>query len=326
MGRDYPSIESGRFMESMPIEQVRFNQRQGTRFHSIANTLYLPADCKVIRISETPKPEDDAPCCSYYGSEEQVLSPGNLADLTMQIRHKTSALTIVDQGSLLTINRTEFRKAAGIVHLIQEHGLRQADAETLVKEASIHNYVSVRVKYAQEMPMILADQPGASIPMSEPQGFSGMPGSTNGAATVSTGESLTSVPGAQHNGRIRMPVDTSMLQLAQLATQNGDKELFDTASLGSLLKETNEDQLISEFVSDWLGSLDKLGRMILVFYWHNEELAERFGEKDLPRLEDVLRNAFDVLGDVVLFVQEKTVEPLGHADSKVGPDISDAAR
>lgn len=175
--------------------------------------------------------------------------------------------------------------------------------------------------------MMLSEESGNSFPMHDPQQYGASVGSNSGAASVGTDEALIHTPLSNIGQRTQQPApDADLLQLAQQSAQGGDKELFDTASLGSLLKETNEDQLISEFVSDWLGSLDKLGRMILVFYWHNEELAERFGEKDLPRLEDVLRNAFDVLGDVVLFVQEKTVEPLGYADAKLGPDISDAGR
>jgi hypothetical protein len=81
-------------------------------------------------------------------------------------------------------------------------------------------------------------------------------------------------------------------------------------------------------------ALDKLGRILFMFYWHQEEFEDRYGKQDLPELEDSLRNAFEVLGDVVLFLKEKTVgggpgalnsTGVGSADAGE-PNIQEAAR
>ena len=44
------------------------------------------------------------------------------------------------------------------------------------------------------------------------------------------------------------------------------------------------------------------------FYWHQEEFEDRYGKSDLPELEDSIRNAFESLGDITLFLKEKTIE------------------
>ncbi len=53
----------------------------------------------------------------------------------------------------------------------------------------------------------------------------------------------------------------------------------------------------------WVGSS-------FLFYWHNEEFADRYGKGDMPELENTLRNAFEMLGDLILFLKEKDVSPL----------------
>jgi hypothetical protein len=71
-------------------------------------------------------------------------------------------------------------------------------------------------------------------------------------------------------------------------------------------------------------AVDKLGRLLFMFYWHQEEFADRYGKADLPELEDSIRNAFETLGDVVLFLKEKTIEP--GLDDVSDPNIDEAAR
>jgi hypothetical protein len=73
-----------------------------------------------------------------------------------------------------------------------------------------------------------------------------------------------------------------------------------------------------------------------MFYWHNEEFEDRYGKQDLPELEDSLRNAFETLGDLTLFLMEKTVsrgDGLNASDGGGGmgaggsePNIEESAR
>jgi hypothetical protein len=48
--------------------------------------------------------------------------------------------------------------------------------------------------------------------------------------------------------------------------------------------------------------------MLFLFYWHQEEFEDRYGKSDLPELEDSLRNSFEALGDLSLFLKEKTID------------------
>jgi hypothetical protein len=69
--------------------------------------------------------------------------------------------------------------------------------------------------------------------------------------------------------------------------------------------------------------MDRIGRILFSFYWHGEEMQDRYGKKDMPELEESLRNAFEAVGDVVLFLKQKTVEPF--PEEGFSPDLGNTA-
>jgi hypothetical protein len=83
----------------------------------------------------------------------------------------------------------------------------------------------------------------------------------------------------------------------------------DTAMIGGMLKSVRQDSLVDKHLGDLMKALDKLGRILFMFYWHGDRFADRYGKSDMPELEDSLRNAFEMLGDVILFLKQKTIEP-----------------
>jgi len=93
------------------------------------------------------------------------------------------------------------------------------------------------------------------------------------------------------------------------AAQSGQREVFDTAMVGAMLRAVRDDSLVDRYMGELTKGLDKLGRILFMFYWHGDRFAERYGKSDMPELEDSLRNAFEMLGDVILFLKQKTIEP-----------------
>ena len=47
------------------------------------------------------------------------------------------------------------------------------------------------------------------------------------------------------------------------------------------------------------------GRMLFLFYWHQEQFEERYGQAEMRKLENTLRQVFKSSGDLVLFLREK---------------------
>ena len=78
--------------------------------------------------------------------------------------------------------------------------------------------------------------------------------------------------------------------------------------VAGMLKSVRQDSIIERYLGSLVEALDSLGRLLMNFYWHQEEFEDRYGKSDLPELEDSIRNAFESLGDITLFLKEKTIE------------------
>jgi hypothetical protein len=112
------------------------------------------------------------------------------------------------------------------------------------------------------------------------------------------------------------------MQTAQQAYQQNQKEIFDTTMVESMLNTVRQDSIVDRYLGDLMKAQDRLGRLLFLLYWHSEDFADRYGEQDMPELEDTIRNAFEGLGDLVLFLKQKTVEPATLGE----PRLEEAAR
>lgn len=297
---------------------VIFNQRRGSRFKSINGNLYVPDQAKVIKIKDPPKPKkDEYPhCCSpaTSGSEPVPLMPGNLADIQLEIMQKTSELKLVADGCEAVVNDRRLPKLAALFHLIRDHGLREDVAKELLKKAESFGGMKFRVKYAYSPNPDL--QPGPSGP-GFPEAEYGDAGTYMPQQEIQPQTSFQQVQDLDPNQNDRqiydprMEFDPPSLQVAQQAQQTGQKEVFDTAMIGTMLKSVRDDTLIDRHLGDLMKALDRLGRLLFCFYWHNTDFSERFGKQDMPELEDTLRNAFEVMGDLILFLKQQGQEGRG---------------
>ena len=85
----------------------------------------------------------------------------------------------------------------------------------------------------------------------------------------------------------------------------GYKDLFNIGLIYSLLKITDADKTVKELLVEAVPLMDQAGRTLLVFYWYNDFFRDKFGPKDLPELEELLKSTFDRAGDLVLYLQRK---------------------
>jgi len=95
--------------------------------------------------------------------------------------------------------------------------------------------------------------------------------------------------------------------------------------ISGLIKSVRDSSLVDRYMGDLMKALDRLGRIYFLFLWHNDEFMERYGKSDLPELEDALRNSFEGLGDLVLFLRAKSVSPLEGTGELGEPSVDNAA-
>lgn len=308
-----------------PGDLVSFNTKSN-KFKSVNGTLYVPADAKVVTVADPPvckkcnKTELKCTCDYFsrdYSADNDVIQPGNIADVQFQIMQKTSELKVWCDQHEVVINRKRMSKLAGLFHLIKDHGLREKQAKRIITEAERIGGARFRVKYAQPF----AAMEGPSVPAyGAPEFTNGGPEYGNAQMMSGPYQEYLSVPemsASNTDPSVYDPtqlMDPMAMQTAQQAQQQGQKEVFDTSMVASMLKTVQQDSLVERYLGDLVKALDRLGRILLMFYWHNDSFMDRYGKQDLPELENNLRNAFDALGDIVIYLKQKTISSSSVAD------------
>lgn len=298
---------------------------KATSLRSSNCELDVPVGFKIFKLAEPPPPpkESDSLCACHSmeaplaGSEKRPISPGNLADIQLMLYEKTAGVKLIDLGSEVWVKDAQERrltKQAALIHLVTGHGVSEAAARAMLSLAERKQQASFRIKHAQGfhgMSGGLSGGPNAPY-FPEPDRGTEQVGYSNYPAQYPYEDEqlVPGLEGSNYDQRVYdpfYPPDQGALQVAQQAAQSGQKEVFDTTMVGSLLKAVRQDSLVDKYLGDLMKALDKIGRILMLFYWHQEEFADRYGKQDLPELEDTTRNTFDTLGDLTLFLKEKAV-------------------
>lgn len=334
--------------------KVCLNTREGSRIKSYNGLLYLPTEARLIKVKSLPKPKKDEHGCvvepvPIWGAGDHIPLC-NLADVQNEIIQKTARLKLYEDHSEVIIDSPAFGtqrmpKLAGLIHLVRDHGFDETTARELMKQAAVkglaHGAAVFRVAYGPEYPLkkealvpggmggnMIAGAPGAPA---LPEAEYGYDQTFGGAPTQYQSTEFMPVPGMESDmtdpdiyNPNNVP-DPMAVQYGQEAAGRGQKQVFDTAMLGQMLKAVREDSIVDRYLGDLLKALDRLGRILFMFYWHQEEFQERYGKADLPELEDSIRNAFEVLGDVVLYLKKKTIDTEFQGMGIEEPDVEEAA-
>lgn len=327
------------------------NRRRGSGLRSVNGELYVPADYKVITV-EAPsgaEEDDEAKDSGHSGSADTPIQPGNLIDVQFMLQGTLPQVRLHDTGAGEVWIRSErgqerMSKKAALISLVRDHGLREKQARLMLKEAAASRLrgrpVTYFVKYGQGFPLPLGTdlQPGPQAPALpppllgvEPSGLGAVPAIYPQEEFLPVDALSSQLANPSAYDPFYLP-DERAMQVAQQAVMSGQKEVFDTAMISGMLKSVRQETLIDRYLGDLMKALDKLGRILFMFYWHQEEFEDRYGKQDLPELEDSIRNAFETLGDVCLFLQEKTVKGIGSLLDGVGnpdpsePSVLEAAR
>jgi hypothetical protein len=278
----------------------------------IGETLFVPKSYKAFILQKGKPRSGNYPIGSSRSSGE--LNLGTLNDVIYKLSKTAEAKK---QGIYRMQMRTDGigftawvdghpgksrTKLASLKHLIEDHGLGQEDAETLIKEARPRHSVPYFIKYAQA-PMQgyfpepqMASEYGINAPVQYP---------------MTDTQNLGNIDSQGNRDYYRNDryIDQGARQYAEQAAGQGQKEILDASVIGGLVRTMDTDSAVDGYVGDLLLGLDRLGRILFMYYWHNDKFKERYGQQDMIELEDNLRNVFKNLGELSLFLKQKTIEP-----------------
>lgn len=336
------------------ILRVDAEGKAGTRLRAIGGELRVPGTAKFLQLKK-PYSESGGslliPCGCSDGdhSDPSPIQFGNIEDIQTIFYEKTARLKLYDADSELSISSplgtTRFSKKGAFLDLIRTHGFSEKTAKEMIHEAERNSGAIYRVQYApgfgNKVDLVKSAfsgslQPGPNAPMHDlpPELAMELLGGRNPVLTQSPSERRDLVPELDSHNTDMSAWDPwqnytaedfqKTMSTAQSAAQDGQKEVFDTSMIGGLLKAVRQDSLVDRYLGDLMKALNSLGRVLFLFYWHQEEFEDRYGKADMPELEDSLRNSFEALGDVTLFLKEKTIESPFEENAQL--DLEESAR
>jgi hypothetical protein len=331
--RDYRPLRQGVWNGS----RIRLTGYPGRRIRTTEGDVCVPLGGKILSLKkpDEKKPDGDNDAddrmmqCAPCETEPGPLEPGNLVDLRTLLANQTQPIKLYADGKDVTFNESNrMGKVAALKHLIVEVGLREKTAREILNRAEKAGRIGndfeflIEKKAAPGAPIgdMTAGAPN-SPPFPEPNiGYDPMTGSN--VPTMIDSEFNIKVPdmsASRTDRSIYNPLgpDPRSMQVAQQAAQTGQREVFDTAMLGSLLKAVRQDSMVDRYLGDLMKGMDRLGRILFIFYWRGEEFEERYGKQDMPELEDGLRNAFEGIGDVLFKLKQQSVD----ANPNEGMDV-----
>jgi hypothetical protein len=322
-------------------DYVELNRNKGTKLKVSGGTIFIPEDAVIVEVKKPKKPKKEdrdnccVPCCSDDDeSQPPPIEPGNIADIQLGLEQKMAHLKLYADGNEVSINRLPgISTKQALFDLIEQYGFREKAAKVMLGQAqrarARGQHARFYVKYAAGYPRLVQEAPTApAIPeatMTTDQAYGPMPAHYPEFESLDVaGMSAADTDPAIYDTSPDAMPDPMSMQHAQQAAQAGQKEVFDTSMIAGLLKTVRQDSMVSRYSGDLMKALDRIGRLLFMFYWHNEQFAEHYGKSDMPELEDTLRNVLESLGDLILFIKEKDVAPVPGAEMGE-PQIDDAA-
>jgi hypothetical protein len=335
-------------------EQILLTGLEGAYLSTLGGELIVPKGFRLIKVrpgredpeldadheflkferetTEDQKPGRDPGAHKDHGShndwgafnDRSKLQIGQSADLWLHIvektREKQAGLKVSCVSGEIVLEpdgrpAERLGTTGAMRSLVMRHGFSKEAAENILQNAASSATVRLLVKYADGYPLQNMGPVAPAIPEPVQGSAYGMTDLTGALARHPQQEELpVPMPAGAPAIPMNAPPNQGNMQLAQQAAQTGQKDVFDAAMIGSLLRAGRQESMVDQDVRVMDDALDRIGRQIFRFYWHNDKYSDRYGKSELPELEENLLSNFDGMGDLVLFLMNKEIES--------GPDVS----
>ena len=89
-------------------------------------------------------------------------------------------------------------------------------------------------------------------------------------------------------------------QISQFASSNQLPNVFEHGLVGSLVQVYDSIAMIDKYLPDMEEALDRLGRVLFLFYWKPRDFEDAYGVDDMTNLENQILSNFKSFGSLVL--------------------------
>lgn len=279
------------------------NPRRGSRLKVGRDSIMIPRNFKLLKIK-------------LDSSSRSKL--GDALTAQIELSAATRKVELVSRNPTIYVDNKPMSKKSAVIELVTKYGFskKAADESISLAERRPGVKIGLLVKKAYGSPVggasMLSGIVAPSFPEPPPvmmtlptgQGVMVQPSDPQNVAAV---DPNTLMP--PQNPFDQTGLNPKIMEVAQTAARLGQKDVFDVSAMAGMLNVSSS-EMVDKFMGDLLKGLDRLGRILFLFYWHRDEFEERYGRSDVVEIEDSLRNAFSVLGELVLKLKTKNVEPL----------------
>jgi hypothetical protein len=279
--------------------------------------LILPGKFKYIDLERDDSLFDD-------GTGMALATENDIVQLMFSNRKK---LKITKTASKYVIDRKDFTKESAFKTLVVDYAFRNKTASEILMVADLAYGQTLTIPYVEPMQKVadlpidpvyggggfLSDMPDNTMsPVFQDNqlstdSYSGLPIDGGMGSTQQLGYEDQPIPPDFLNEV--PPPDPMALQQAAEAAQTGRKDVFDVSTLVALLSSNRREDMLRDYTSDLKGSLDVVGRLLFGLFWDRDRYIDLFGDEDIGKFEDALKDTLDILGDLVLFLLQKDDTP-----------------
>lgn len=95
-------------------------------------------------------------------------------------------------------------------------------------------------------------------------------------------------------------------QLAQIAQSDDVPQIFEHGVVGSLVQTYDAVSAVDQYIPDMEQALDKLGRLLFLFYWKPRDFEDAYGTDDMSNMENQILSNFRSFGELTLELLKKS--------------------
>jgi hypothetical protein len=244
--------------------------------------------------------------CSDFGDYHTIRSAMNKIASDLKVWRDNDGINIkVASCPGVFTSRND---GEAIRYCVRTLGLGEDDTRSMLKDAShkveVYKYVGSAKTAAEllEFPQIMDTDLGGFMSSFH---RSQVPFRTKNTAQPENNREFYSYQSPFGSGAAEEENNT--FGIVDEASKTGQKEVFDAAALGSLIKAHNPTDLVDRFIPTITAGMDRIGRMLFLIYWHYKDFENRYGEKELSEFIDNLRSVFEQIGDIIVFAKKRTL-------------------
>lgn len=308
--------------------EILFTDKPDAKLTTHGPTIYVPAGCKLIQLKPDTDREDERP--QSRRRDNSRLELGRPDTIETLLVTKTAALMVgptPTHPDAVKINGVDFEKLAALIHLVRDWELTEKQSRALLAESAA---MPVRVRVMP--PLAVLKTAEQTYPMQEggpisppfpprqmgvePLPGRGVPAYYPQEDRVPVADLRAQTESYTRRDRLLLP-DRDALAMATQAASSGQQEVFDASSLTSALQASQDDETVDRHLPDLENAVDAVYRILFNFYWRGDQFQDRYGKKDMPELESLLRTAGESGGKLYMYLKQKTVDPYGPEDSAV---------